>query len=171
MKRRYTTKRYTKAVNILREYFDNPAISSDVIVGFPGETEELFLESLDFCSKISFATLHVFPYSPREGTPAASMKGHLDKKTKTERVGRLISLANDMENQYLNSLVGTEQEIIVESDSDGVISGRARNYAPIYIDKSKESKLGISKRNLIKCHVSAFENKQLKGVYNGLSVL
>ncbi|MDO4771993.1 MAG: tRNA (N(6)-L-threonylcarbamoyladenosine(37)-C(2))-methylthiotransferase MtaB [Bacillota bacterium] len=170
MNRRYDTETYWKAVQNLRRVFDKPAISTDVIVGFPGETEALFEETMDFCQKIGFANLHVFPYSPREGTPAATMQGQVQKQCKTDRVNRLIALAEQMESEYLNSLVGTEQEIIIEQEEEGVLSGHARNYARVYMDLP-EHRFDLHKKNILNCVVSSFENKKLKGVYNGLSVL
>ncbi len=162
MNRRYNTKDYMQAVNFLREEFNNPAISSDVIVGFPNETEELFSETMKFCENVGFANLHVFPYSEREGTPATKMPNKVDKKTKTERVNRLIELANKMEIDYLNSLVGSEQEIIIENTKSGIL-GRCRNYAPVYFDYDLINN-GLSKENILKCKISSFENKKLKGV-------
>ncbi len=170
MNRRYDTAKYRLAVNNLRAVFDKPAISSDVIVGFPSETDGLFAETMAFCESIGFANLHVFPYSPRANTPASKMPNQIEKKTKTKRVNKLIELANKMEMEYLDSLVGTTQEIIVENYDGTVLSGRCRNYAPVYIDFDK-NKEQVYKKNVLKCKISAFDNKKLKGVYHGLSIL
>ncbi len=170
MNRRYDTVKYRQAVDNLRAVFDKPAISSDVIVGFPSETDELFKETMAFCESIGFANLHVFPYSPRENTPASKMPNQIEKKVKTARVNQLIDLANKMEIEYLHSLVGTTQEIIVENYDGSILSGRCRNYAPVYMefDQNKEQ---IYKKNILKCKISAFDNKKLRGVYHGLSIL
>ncbi len=162
MNRRYDSETYKQAVKFLREEFENPAITSDVIVGFPGETEELFQETVDFCSSIGFANLHVFPYSEREGTKAASMRNKLQKNIKSQRVNVLLALADRMEVEYLKSLIGSEQEIIIEKTKSGIL-GRCKNYSPVYFDNSQIS-YGLNSENILKCKIVDIENKKLKGV-------
>ncbi len=164
MNRRYDSKKYRDAVDCLRSVFDNPAISSDVIVGFPGESDELFEETVDFCKGIGFANLHVFPYSPREGTPAASMKGQVQKNVKSHRVKTLMELAERMEEDYLRSLIGTFQDVIIEHSEDGILSGRARNYSPVFIEYDEDDKLFHDKK-IINCRITGYESKMLKGVF------
>ena len=90
MRRRYTARDFEAACQLLRRHFPDCAITTDVICGFPGETEEDFMETLYFCQRIGFARIHVFPYSARQGTPAAAMPGQVQKSVREDRARRLI---------------------------------------------------------------------------------
>lgn len=114
MNRKYTIKEYTEGVNILRKYFSNPAITTDIIVGFPGETEEEFQTTLDFVKEISFSELHVFAYSKRKGTRAATMPNQITNAVKKDRSAKLIALGNDKTKEYINNHVGQTLDILFE---------------------------------------------------------
>lgn len=129
MRRRYTTAEFAAACELLRRYFPGCALTTDVICGFPGETEEDFAQSCAFCEKIAFSRLHVFPYSRRQGTKAADMPGQLTRAVKEERTRQLISIGKKTALAYHRSLVGTVQEVLVEED----LSGYTRGYVPCRI--------------------------------------
>jgi len=114
MNRKYTIEEYTKGVDILRKYFDNPAITTDIIVGFPGETEEEFNDTMNYVDQISFAELHVFAYSKRAGTRAATMPGQITNTVKKKRSSSLISKGNENTISYRKKHIGQKQEILFE---------------------------------------------------------
>lgn len=122
MNRRYTSGEYYERCRILRKYFDAPALTTDVIVGFPGETEEEFRESLDFVDKVDFYETHIFKYSRREGTKAASMQDQVDEQTKTKRSAIMIALGEKKRKAYERGFIGKEVEVLVEEDA--VIGGK-----------------------------------------------
>ena len=128
MNRRYIMKDFMNIINKIRSIRPNIAITTDVIVGFPGETDELFNETVESIKKIGFTELHVFPYSKREGTPAASMPNQVDGNVKKERVRKLISLSEELKNNYYKSLIGTKEELLVERNIDGYYVGHLTNY-------------------------------------------
>lgn len=133
MGRRYDTARVAEAIDRLREAFPDCGITADLIVGFPGETEEEFAATLEFIRKCRFTGMHIFPYSPRPGTRAAAMPGQLDKETKRRRAHIAGKAAREMKARFLRSLVGTEQEVLFETEEDGVCSGHAGNYAEVRV--------------------------------------
>jgi len=133
MKRKYDTARYYESVVLLREYFPNCAITTDMIVAFPGETEEEFEQSLTFIQKCAFADMHIFPYSRRPGTPADKMPGQHNNATKEERSRRAIAIAGEMNLAYRRSLIGTEQEVLFEETEGAFDTGHAPNYMKVYV--------------------------------------
>ncbi len=130
MRRRYTAEEYLAAARRLQAAFPGCALTTDVITGFPGETEEEFLETMAFCREAGFARIHVFPYSRREGTPAASMEGQLPKAVREERARRLIALADELADGYRKSLLNTVQDVLFEEESGEGASG----YTPQYVE-------------------------------------
>ena len=114
MNRRYTTEEYKKGCDVLRKYYDDPAITTDVIAGFAGETEEEFEQTLEFVREIGFYEMHVFKYSVRKGTKAASMPDQVPEKVKTERSHRLIELGEQMSSAYRQRKLGKPQSILLE---------------------------------------------------------
>lgn len=124
MNRRYTSSEYYQKCELLRKYFDNPALTTDVIVGFPGETEEEFEQSRAFVDKVNFYETHIFKYSRREGTRAAVMDNQVPEQIKTLRSNRLIELGREKQEKYEKSLVGKTVEVLVEEPA--VIDGRER---------------------------------------------
>jgi threonylcarbamoyladenosine tRNA methylthiotransferase MtaB len=119
MRRRYTQAQYRDAVRRLRQAVPDVAITTDVIIGFPGETDAEFEESYEFCREMAFAGIHVFPYSNREGTLAARLPSHVPDHTKKERVHRLIRLADRMAGDYRSRFLGSVASVLWESPRDG----------------------------------------------------
>ena len=133
MKRKYTTEEYMESLERLRNAFPGCAITTDMIVGFPSETEEEFEKSLSFIRQCRFADMHIFPYSRRPGTPAAEMPGQLPNAVKEERSRRAIAVAQDMSETYRRGLIGTAQAVLVEGMEGEHSVGHAMNYVKIYI--------------------------------------
>lgn len=130
MNRRYTPDEYLCACDILRKYMPGCAITTDVIAGFPGETEEEFAETAAFIQKVNFARIHVFPYSRRSGTRADRMENQIDESVKHERTLKLIQIGNKMESEYVYNSVGTVQRVLFERSVGG---GFCEGYTGEYI--------------------------------------
>ncbi|MBO5242511.1 MAG: MiaB/RimO family radical SAM methylthiotransferase [Lachnospiraceae bacterium] len=142
MNRRYTCQEFENGVRTLRKYFENPAITTDVITGFPGETEEEFGQTREFLEKIRFFEMHVFPYSRREGTVAASMPGQLTEKVKKERSSILLEMDRQHSVSYRKQHLGNKMEVLFEQtqEMDGQLYyvGHTRNYIKVAV-KSEEN--------------------------------
>ena len=134
MHRKYDTARYAESVRLLREFFPDCAVTTDLIVGFPGETEEELEQSLDFARQCGFAAMHVFPYSRRGGTPAAAMPNQLGNKLKADRAARAGALAAELKERYDQALVGTTQEVLFEQREGNFFSGHAKNGVKVYAE-------------------------------------
>ncbi len=132
MRRKYNTARYLQSVALLNRYFPGCAITTDMIVAFPGETEEEFAQSLAFIQTCGFADMHIFPYSRRPGTPADKMPGQLGNAVKEARSRRAIAVAAQMKEEYLQNLVGTVQQVLFEETEGEHYTGHAPNYVKIY---------------------------------------
>ena len=133
MKRKYSTARYLESVRLLQKYFPGCAVTTDMIVAFPGETEAEFTESLNFIQKCGFADMHIFPYSRRPGTPADKMPGQHDNATKDLRSRTAIQVAQQMNLAYRQNLLGSVQEVLFEETVEGFDTGHAPNYVKIYV--------------------------------------
>ena len=133
MKRKYNTQRYLQSVELLYQYFPGCAVTTDMIVAFPGETEEEFQQSLAFIEKCRFADMHVFPYSRRPGTPADKMPGQHRNDVKEDRSRRAIAVAERMNKTYREAMIGTQQEVLFEEMQEGFFVGHAPNYMKIYV--------------------------------------
>ena len=131
MNRKYDTARYLQSVQWLNETFDRPAITTDLIVGFPQETEEEFAHTLDFIRQCAFSSMHIFPYSRRSGTPAATMDGQIPHAVQEERAHRAGEVAREMEQTYLQALVGTTLPVLFEEEKEGLWQGHAPNYVAV----------------------------------------
>jgi threonylcarbamoyladenosine tRNA methylthiotransferase MtaB len=134
MRRRYTVARFLEKLDRLRDCLDNPAFTTDVIVGFPGETEEEFEQTLDACRRAGFLKIHIFPYSAREGTPAASFAGQIAPRIRKERCDRLAELERDLAQEFYATLEGKELEVLIEQPSEtkpGRMRGTDRRYVPV----------------------------------------
>ena len=134
MRRRYSVARFLEKLERMREMLDYPAFSTDVIVGFPGETETEFEETLETCRQAGFMKIHVFPFSPRQGTPAADFPDQVHGEVKNQRVRRLEQLERELAQQYYAQLVGRELEVMVEGSSptrEGWVAGTDRRYVPV----------------------------------------
>ena len=133
MNRKYDTSRYYESVKLLRESFGRPGITTDLIVGFPGEDEEEFAQTLAFLEKCAFSAVHVFPYSRRRGTPAAAMDGQVPNGVKEQRARRAGELAGRLHRAWLESWAGETLEVLFEEERDGLWHGYAPNYAPVAV--------------------------------------
>ena len=143
MRRRWGTKMFLDRCRLLREALDQPAITTDIIVGFPGETEEEFERTLETCRAAGFSKIHAFPFSARRGTPAAEMENQIPKSLRSERVARLIELETQLRHDYFQSLVGRRVQLLVESaepiatigdsQSSTVLRGTSCRYAPVQL--------------------------------------
>ena len=141
MNRRYTSEEYYEKCMLLRKYFAHPALTTDVIVGFPGETEEEFEKSKAFIDKVDFYETHIFKYSKREGTKAAVMDGQIDEKIKGERSARMIALGERKKKAYEDSFIGKEVEVLFEEraqiEGKAVMTGHTKEYMKIALETEK----------------------------------
>ena len=137
MNRKYDTKFYEEKIKVIRSIRPDISISTDIIVGFPKETEEDFLDTCEFSKKIGFSKIHVFPFSEREGTKACMMDGKLDEATKKDRVNRLMEISSKLERDYLDKFVGKEVEVLIEK-SDNQSMGHTGNYLLVKVNQKLE---------------------------------
>ena len=131
MGRKYDCARYYESVKLLWDFFDRPGITTDLIVGFPGETEEEFAQTLAFLSRCAFSAMHIFPYSRRSGTPAASMPGQCPNAVKQARARQAAQLAGEMRRAWLERWVGRTLSVLFEEEKDGMWRGHAPNYTEV----------------------------------------
>ena len=153
MNRRYDKKYFKKLVDKIRENRNDISLTTDVIVGFPGETEEDFKETLDFCEEIGFTKIHVFPYSDRSGTVASRMKDKIPGNIKKDRVRRLIDLSNKLEKEYYLKHIDKEDDVLIEEvKQDGYLHGFTSDYIPIKLKGNYKIneiyKIKLSKENI-----------------------
>ena len=134
MKRKYDTARYLESVHLLNTYFPGCAITTDMIVAFPGETEEEFAQSLSFIRKCAFADMHIFPYSRRPGTPADKMPGQHNNATKEARSREAIAVAEEMSRSFRENLIGTRLSVLFEEKDGKYFTGHAPNYVKVYAE-------------------------------------
>lgn len=159
MNRKYDTEKYRQAAATLRKYLPKVALTTDIIVGFPGETEEDFRESYAFAEEIGFAKIHVFPYSPKRGTPAAARKDQLLNAVKAERSHMLIQLSDKMAADFLADAVGTDAEVLYErAIGDGIYEGHTTNYMKVH----GRSEVDLTNR-ICKTHITRAEGEMLFG--------
>ena len=137
MNRRYDTARFLRSVTLLRQYFPRPAITTDLICGFPGETEEEFSQTLAFLRRCDFAQMHIFPYSIRPGTKAAEME-QIPGPVKEERAARASAVAAELHRAYLQGCVGQTYPVLFEQRKDGCAAGHAPNYMPVEVQTQED---------------------------------
>ena len=133
MNRRYDLKYFSDKVQEIRKNRKNISLSTDVIVGFPGETEEDFIETYNYCKKIGFSKIHVFPYSDRTGTLASKMNNKVPGNIKKERARKLIELSKELENKYINGFIGEKINVLIEKFDNEYYYGISDNYIPVKI--------------------------------------
>ena len=138
MNRRYTTEQFRNIVNILRNAYKDVNLTTDIIVGFPGETEEEFIKTYEFLKEIKFYKMHVFKYSPRKGTKAAVMENQIPGNIKEERSKKLIELSNKNEFEYNSQYIGKEVEVLFEEEKVGIYKGHTQNYIMIYCESEEK---------------------------------
>ena len=134
MKRKYDTARYYESVCLLRKYFPGCAVTTDMIVAFPGETEEEFSQSLAFMEQCGFADMHIFPYSRRPGTPADKMPQQLGNAVKEQRSKQAIAVAETMSHAYRQAMIGSVQQVLFEEPEGAYFVGHAPNYVKVYVE-------------------------------------
>ena len=139
MNRKYTKAEYLEKINKLKKVRPEINLTTDVIVGFPTETEEEFLECVEYCKTVGFSKIHVFPYSKREGTKAASMDGHLPNNIKKERARRLIAIDNDLQLEYNKKFINTSVNVLIEEVVDGKSIGHTQNFLKVEIDEALDT--------------------------------
>ena len=137
MNRRYTTEQFKKIVRLLRGAYSDVNLTTDIIVGFPGETDEEFNKTYQFLKEIKFYKMHIFKYSPRKGTKAAVMPNQINGDIKEERSKKLIELSDRNEIEYNKSYIGKNVEVLFEEEKDGMYKGHTQNYIMVYC-QSKE---------------------------------
>lgn len=163
MHRRYDTARYLESCHLLRAHFDRPAITTDLIGGFPGETEEEFAQTLAMIREAAFSSMHIFPYSRRPGTVADSMPDQLDNATKDDRCHRAANLAKEMEQAYLTQFIGETLPVLFEETTEGQPAGIGtwRGHAPNYVQVCAE---GENLHNVLKnVRITAVNGSALVG--------
>lgn len=138
MNRKYDLDYFTNKVNEIRRYRKDISLTTDVIVGFPGETEEDFLETYNYCKNIGFAKIHVFPYSDRNGTVASRMENKVPGSIKKDRARRLISLSQEFENAYIEKFISKKISVLIERENDGYFYGVSEEYIPIKVKGNYE---------------------------------
>lgn len=143
MNRRYTIEEFKEIVERLRNTYKDVMLTTDIIVGFPGENEEEFEETYKFLKDIKFYKMHIFKYSPRKGTKAAEMKNQVNGNIKEERSKKLIELSDENEKEYNEKYIGKEVEILFEEEKEGLYKGHTQNYILAYYktDKKLENKI------------------------------
>ena len=158
MNRKYTAERFLESCRLLRQYFDRPAITTDLICGFVGETEEEFAETLDMIEKADFSAMHIFPYSRRGGTVADRMPDQLPNAVKDARCHQAAAVASQMEQRYLESWVGETLPVLFEEEVDGLWRGHAPNYVAVYA-------AGADLHNVLKdVKITGLHGQALEGV-------
>lgn len=157
MNRKYTIGEFTKATKLLRDVFPNAALTTDIIVGFPGETEEEFNETYEFLKNIKFAKMHIFKYSPRKGTVAAKITSQIDPKIKEERSHKLIELSNSNEIEFLNNMIGKEVNVLFEEKDGLFYKGHTSNYMVV---RAKGKNL---ENKMMKVKIKKLQNLELSG--------
>ena len=158
MNRRYTSEEYAERCGILRKYFENPALTTDVIVGFPGETEDEFVQTEKFLEQIHFAEMHIFKYSPRKGTRAAVMPDQVNEQEKTRRSSRLLKLAEKMSEDYREKCRDKVLEVLVgeriSADGEWVWTGLSKEYIKCGIKSDR-----VRSKDIIRCRMTSSKSE------------
>lgn len=158
MNRRYTTEEFKKCTELLRKAYPNVALTTDIIVGFPGETDEEFNKTYEFLKEINFYQMHIFKYSPRKGTKAAVMPNQIDGNIKEQRSTKLIELSHNNEIKYNEEEIGKELEVLWEEKEDEYIKGHTTNYKVVKIPYKP------IENTISKAKIEKVENLELIGV-------
>ncbi|MEW4560994.1 tRNA (N(6)-L-threonylcarbamoyladenosine(37)-C(2))-methylthiotransferase MtaB [Bremerella sp. JC770] len=140
MRRRWGSQRFIDRCKLLKDSIDKPSISTDIIVGFPGETEEEFQETCQVSQTVGFSKIHIFPFSPRKGTPAAEMPDQIPGDVKSDRRARLAAVEDQTREAYYASLVGDTLDVLIEAedrDDTSFATGTSCRYAPVFVDRSQ----------------------------------
>ncbi len=151
MNRRYTIEQFKNIVNILRKNYEDVILTTDIIVGFPGETEEEFNKTYEFLKEIKFYKMHIFKYSPRKGTKAAEMKHQIDGNIKEKRSKKLIELSNKNQLEYHKKYIGKQVEVLWEEKKDGTYKGHTKNYILVCSSNKKNSTIVENQISNVTC--------------------
>lgn len=135
MNRKYDLKYFFDKIDMIRSVRPDISITTDVIVGFPGETEEMFLETMETCKKINFSKIHAFPYSERKGTKASMMDGKVPESVKHERVKKLLELSDSLEKSYYDKFKGKKLDVLIEEASESGAKGHTSNYLMVHTNE------------------------------------
>ena len=157
MNRKYDTNEYLNTINKIRKVRPNINITTDVIVGFPSETDDDFNDCINFCKKVEFSKIHVFPYSKRNGTKASVLDNQVDSKTKKDRSRKLIEISNELELNYYNKFINKELEVLIEETSNNLSIGHTSNYIKIFIEKE------LKRNELYNIKITRIENDKVYG--------
>ncbi|MGG1617335.1 tRNA (N(6)-L-threonylcarbamoyladenosine(37)-C(2))-methylthiotransferase MtaB [Paenibacillus sp. NRS-1782] len=173
MRRKYTTEEFYNKMLMIRKAMPDVAITTDVIVGFPGETDEMFRNGYELMKKIGFSEMHVFPYSKRSGTPAARMEDQVDEDVKNARVHELIELSEQMQLAYAEKFVGQVLEVIPEvapkgTEDSGMLHGYSDNYIQLVFEGNKDLVGKVCRVKLTKAGVNESEGQLVRVLENGL---
>lgn len=162
MNRHYTSSEYAQIVKNIRSIFENPSITTDVMVGFAGETEEEFTKSMKFVEDTGFAKVHIFPYSRRPGTAADRAQGHLDPSVKKDRAARMAAAAKKTTKAFLSSQLGRVEKVLIETrNKDGYYEGYTPNYTPVFV-KAENDRVG----EIVDVRLISVEGDHCIGVIN-----
>ncbi|MCI6268472.1 MAG: tRNA (N(6)-L-threonylcarbamoyladenosine(37)-C(2))-methylthiotransferase MtaB [Clostridiales bacterium] len=161
MRRRYTSGEFLAACAMLRGAFEDCALTTDVMTGFPGETEEEFAQTVDTCQRAGFARMHVFPYSEREGTKAAAMAGSVPRHIREERARQLIAVGKELERAALEGRIGKTDEVLIEEiDAQGRGTGYTGGYMRVHVQ-------GAQPGEIVRVWITGIENEELSGEIAG----
>ena len=147
MNRKYTTDEYAESVEALRALWPDVAITTDIIVGFPGETDEEFEETLEFVKRVKLSQIHIFPYSAREGTPAARRTDQISPEVKEKREKALAAEEKILRKAFMDQFMGQEMEVLFEKHHEGYVAGYTSNYLRVQVsgDETLENTIGMVK--------------------------
>lgn len=160
MNRKYDTKYFLNKINEIRSIRPLMSITTDVIVGFPYETDELFKETCDFVKKVGFTKIHVFPYSRRKGTKADLMPNQVDERVKKERVNKLIEISNELEKKYLEKFINKDVLVLIETNENNISIGHTGNFLKVVVNGKYE------KNSFINVKITKIIDNYLEGVVN-----
>lgn len=139
MNRKYTTEEYMEIVQRVRKYFDDPGITTDIIVGFPNETDEDFEITKEFTDKVGFSYVHIFPYSPKHGTPASEMNNQITKEVKSKRAKELKEVMENKREYFLDDMIGKREKVLIEKKlNDDMYEGYSENYIYVEVKSDKD---------------------------------
>lgn len=162
MNRKYDKDYFRNKIKEIRKIRPNISITTDIIVGFPYETDELFAETCEFASEIGFAKIHVFPYSRRKGTKADMMPNQIDEQEKKQRVNKLMKISDELERDYIEKFIGKKVMVLIETNDDNMSIGHTGNYLKVIINKK------IEKNTLVDVLIKRRIDNYLEGeIYEG----
>lgn len=164
MNRRYTASEYREKVDLIRQYMPNSGITTDIIVGFPGETEEEFDETLSFVKQINFSRIHVFKYSIREGTKAATFENQIEEKVKAQRSKKLIELADQLAHEFMHNMIGKTIDVLVEKKDKNLYEGYTTNYIKTVIESDNDIE-----NKVVKVKINNINDDYLLGKINSIN--